>query len=72
MTMNLIEAIQAECNRIRDESIPAYAGPLLNGAGSLAITMMRADIAMGEQAIASGDVVLMVKVLERLKATGAL
>jgi hypothetical protein len=70
--MNLIEGIQAECNRIRDESIPAYSDPMLRGAGAFAIAMMKADITMGEQAIASGDVVLMVKVLERLKSTGKL
>ena len=70
--MNLIEGIQAECNRIRDISIPAYSDPILKGAGAFAVAMMKADIAMGEQAIASGDVVLMVKVLARLKETGAL
>lgn len=70
--MNLIEAIQAECNRIRDESIPAYSDPILAGAGWFAVIMMRADIVLGEQAIASGDALLMIKVLERLKATGKL
>jgi hypothetical protein len=70
--MNLVEGIQAECNRIRDVAIPAYSDPFLKGAGAMAIALMRADIAMGEQAIASGDVVLMVKVLERLKSTGQL
>lgn len=70
--MNLIEGIQAECNRIREESIPAYSDPLLRGAGSMAIALMRADITMGEQAIASGDIVLMVKALARLKSTGKL
>jgi hypothetical protein len=70
--VNLIEGIQAECNRIRDVSIPAYSDPFPKGAGAMAIALMRADIAMGEQAIASGDVVLMVKVLARIKETGKL
>jgi hypothetical protein len=69
--VNLIEGIQAECNRIRDEAIPIYES-LPGGAGRWAVLLMRGDIAMAEEAIASGDAVLMVTVLARIKETGKL
>lgn len=63
--MNLIEGIQAHCNRLRDVLIPRYeeAGP----AAAFAIAMMRASIAEGEAAIASDDIVRMVRACKDLE-----
>ena len=68
--MNLIEGIQAECNRLRDVVIPQYQDPALKGAGEIAIALMRIDIEEGEASIASGDVVRMLSALTMLKENG--
>jgi len=52
--MNLVEGIQAECNRLRDRVLPEYDKI---PEGIFAATMMRQAIKRGEAAIASGDVV---------------
>lgn len=62
--MNLIEAIQAECNRLRDV-LPQYdeLGPV----GAFGGAMLRHCITEGEASIASGDVVRMVQALKGLR-----
>ena len=62
--MNLIEGIQQQCNRVR-EILPHYEeiGP----AGAFGLMMLKRDIAEGEAAIASGDVVRMMRAYEALK-----
>lgn len=61
---NIIEGIQAECNRIR-KIIPHYEelGPV----GSFGATMLKIAVAEGEASIASGDVVRMVKAYRELQ-----
>jgi len=56
MTENLIEGIQRQCNRIRDEILPEFDKI---PTGALAATMMRHSIKKAETAIASGDVLAM-------------
>ena len=57
--MNLLEGIQKEQKRLREELIPLYEriGP----AGIVGIVMMKASIDGGDRAIASGDVVEMLR-----------
>jgi hypothetical protein len=62
--MNLIEGIQAECNRVRD-ILPHYE--MLGRVGQFGAVMLRAAIVEGEAAIASGDVVRMLRALDGLK-----
>jgi hypothetical protein len=61
---NVIEGIQAECKRVR-ELIPHYEaiGPV----GIFGKTMLNAAIQEGEAAIASGDVVRMIRALTALR-----
>lgn len=62
--MNLIEAIQAECDRLRRcISHGVEIGP----AGKFYILMAQQEISKGEQAIASGDVTKMVTALASMK-----
>lgn len=63
--MNLIEGIQQQCKRLRDELIPMYqeCGP----AGGFAIAMMRASITTAESAIANGDTIAMLKAYKDLE-----
>ena len=63
---NLIEAIQSECNRLRDEVLPEY-DKLPNSAGLIAATFMRQSIKKAESAVASGEVVPMVEALQDLR-----
>jgi len=49
---NLIGAIQAECNRVRETVLPEYEKI---PTGVFAATMMRTSIRRGESAIACGD-----------------
>ena len=63
--MNLIEGIQSECNRVR-EIIKEYE-ELPKNAGMFAASMMKADIKEAENIIATGDVVQMLKVYQKLK-----
>lgn len=62
--VNLIEGIQAECNRLR-EMLPAYKelGPI----GAFGHAVLSIAITEGEAAIASGDVVRMARSLAELK-----
>lgn len=62
---NLVEGIQQQCNRVRDELIPMYEeiGP----AGIFGKIMLQAAIREGEAAIASGDVVQMVAAYKSLE-----
>ena len=53
--MNLVEAVQKECNRIKEEYIPAYGE--IGRAGKHAIRMMKESITLAEAAVASGDAV---------------
>lgn len=62
--MNVIEAIQNECQRVRD-LLPLYEeiGP----AGAFGLAMLKASIKTGEAAIASGDVMKMLPALKDLQ-----
>lgn len=64
MSDNLIEAIQKECKRVR-EIVPHYEaiGPV----GIFGKTMLEGAIRKGEQAIASGEVIAMVRALDELR-----
>jgi hypothetical protein len=61
---NLIEGIQAECNRVR-ELLPRYEA--IGPAGRFGLLMLKAGIAEGEAAIASGDVIRMLGALKALQ-----
>lgn len=61
---NLFEGIQAECNRVR-ELIPEYEA--IGAAGTFGKMMLQADIKEGEESLASGDVVRMLRAYESLK-----
>jgi DNA polymerase III delta prime subunit len=61
---NVIEAIQSECNRLRERVLPEYDKI---PAGALAATMMRQSIKEAEAAIASGDVIACVRSLQDLR-----
>jgi len=61
--MNLIEGLQSEMNRVREiiaeyETIPA---------GQFAAALMKADIEIAENAIATGNTITMMRVLKELK-----
>lgn len=62
---NLVQGLQAEIARVRDEVIPAYVA--IGPAGSWAIGCMRRDLAAGEAAIGEGDAVAMLKQLALLR-----
>jgi hypothetical protein len=62
--MNVIEGIQAECERVRG-LIPAYEE--IGASGVFGKAMLQASIREGEAAIASGDVVRMCAALESLR-----
>jgi len=61
---NIIEGIQAQCNRCR-ELITHYDA--IGPAGAFGKWMIQRDIAEGETAIASGDVVRMVRAYKALE-----
>jgi hypothetical protein len=63
--VNLIEGIQEQTRRVRDELIPMYES--IGPAGAFAIAMMRAALKEGEAAIASNDVVRMVRACKSLE-----
>jgi hypothetical protein len=63
---NLIEVIQPECNRLREQVLPEYE-KLPNGVGMVAATFMKNSIRKAEASIASGEVVEMVTALNDLK-----
>lgn len=62
---NLVEGIQEQCNRVR-EILPHYDA--LGPVGVFGATMLRHAIKEGEAAIASGDVVRMVKAYAALES----
>ncbi len=61
--MNLIEAIQARCNELREVYLPEYDKI---PTGVFAATMIRQSISAAEAAIAGGDVAEMVYALKDL------
>lgn len=64
MSENVIEAVQRECNRVR-ELVKDYDE--LGSVGVFGATMLRQDIQEGEAAIASGDVVRILAALKSLQ-----
>ncbi len=66
---NVVEAIQAECNRVR-EIVKLY-DELPNGVGRLGSTWMRQLIEQGERAIADQDAVACVRCLVQLRGVTA-
>ena len=63
--MNLLEGIQKEQKRLREELIPLYE--TIGPAGIVGIAMMKASIDGGDRAIASGDVVEMLRACRDLQ-----
>ena len=63
--MNVIEAIQAKCEELRTEYIPAYES--IGARGTFAVIMMRESIKKAEQAIAAGDTIQMIASLQELR-----
>lgn len=61
---NIIEAIQQECNRLRDTVIPEYDKI---PTGVFAATIMRDAIRRAEKAVASGDSIACVSSLQELR-----
>lgn len=60
----LADALPREMARVRDELLPVYdAIPT----GAIAAAMMRADLDRAAKALASGDVIGMLRVYESLK-----
>ena len=62
---NLIEGIQKECDRLRNDLIPQYQ--TIGSAGAIGIAFMKATIKTAEQAVASGDTVAMVRAYKELE-----
>lgn len=62
---NLAEALPAEMARVRDEVLPLYLG--IGGAGLPATSLMSIALDTAAEALASGDVVAMLKSYESLK-----
>jgi hypothetical protein len=69
MSANLIEAIQAECNRVRDV-IKLY-DELEGGVGVFGATWMRDLVRRSEKAIAEQDAVACVSCLKELRKVEA-
>lgn len=68
--MNLIEGIQAEQKRFREELIPAYES--IGGEGKFALLfVLKPLLIQSDVAIACGDVTAMVKVLAEMRAVQA-
>ncbi len=65
--MNVIEAIQEQCNFIRNEIIPKY--DKLGAVGAVGRILLRQEVKNAEDVIASGDTVQMIATLESLRAT---
>lgn len=64
MGENLIEGLQKEIERVRDELLPLYDEI---PTGVFAATMMRVSIKEAENAIANMDVIQMIRSLEDLR-----
>ena len=67
MSDTLGEALPKEMARVRDEVMPYYSDPALNGAGIFALTMMRRDLDAAAKAMAEGDVAAMITAYQSLK-----
>lgn len=67
MTNTLGDALPEEMRRVRDDVMPHYSHPALNGAGAFAIAMMRRDLDAAAKAMAEGDVVAMMACYQALK-----
>lgn len=65
MSENLVEAIQRECNRVRE--IIALYKSLPNGAGEFGAAWMRQLVTRSEKAIAEQDAVGCVTCLKQLR-----
>lgn len=61
------DALPREMTRVRDEVMPAYQSPLLNGAGDFALAIMRRDLDAAQKAMIEGDVVEMIRCYHALK-----
>lgn len=59
------DALPREMARVRDQVMPAYQS--IGSAGAFALAMMRADLDAAANALATGDVVEMLRVHESLK-----
>lgn len=64
-SQNLVQALQAEVGRVRDEVLPAYVE--IGSAGTWALGCMREDIRLAEAAIGEGDAVAMLHRLAALR-----
>lgn len=62
------DALPREMARVRDEVMPAYEAS--GSAGGYALQMMRYDLDIAAKALASGDVVAMMRAYEALKGYG--
>ena len=62
---NLVEGIQQQCSRVRDVLLPAYKE--IGSAGQFGSLMLQAAVREGEAAIASGDIVRMVRAYKMLE-----
>ena len=67
MTNTLGDALPEEMRRVRDDVMPYYSDPALNGSGAFALTMMRRDLDAAAKAMAEGDVVAMMACYKALK-----
>lgn len=65
MTVNVVEAIQRECDRVRE--IIALYKTLPNGVGEFGATWMKELVRRSERAIADQDAVECVVCLKRLR-----
>lgn len=65
MSDTLGDALPREMARVRDEVMPAYAS--IGSPGALALAMMRRDLDAAAKALATGDVVAMLRAYEELK-----
>lgn len=65
MNESLGEALPREMARVRDEVMPAYLA--IGPAGTIALTLMRADLDRATKALAEGDTIEMIRVFESLK-----
>lgn len=67
MSATLGDDLPKEMARVRDEVMPAYADPLLKGAGTFALQMMRRDLDRAARAMAEGDLPEMIAAYAALK-----
>ncbi len=66
MAQNLMDGLLSEMTRVR-EIIKEYENPMLEGAGEMAATLMKASIAFAERSISENDVLKMLSAYEALK-----